>query len=89
MNISFDPNDLKPLVEHVVVATLEKLEAADRKLGSRLAYSEPEAAALLGIKSHVLRDARLRGEIAGSRVGKRVLYERSQLIKFLRRQRNI
>jgi hypothetical protein len=89
MNISIDSNDLKPLVEQVVAATLKKLEAANGKLGNRLAFNEPEAAALLGIKPHVLRDARLRGEISGSRVGKRILYERDEVLRFLRSQRNI
>ena len=34
-------------------------------LGDRLGYPEAEAAALLGIERHVLRDCRLRGEIRG------------------------
>ena len=37
----------------------------------RLAFTEPEAAALLGVKPHVLRDCRRRGELQGAKVGSR------------------
>ena len=89
MNVTFDQSDLRPLIELVVATTLERLEADRQKAGKRLAYSEPEAAALLGVRPHVLRDARLRGELAGSRVGKRILYEHGELLRFLQKRRNI
>lgn len=63
---------------------LAAYSAAD--LGSRddrLAYTEPEAAQLLGVRSHVLRDARLRGELTGRRAGKRVIYDRRELLRWL------
>jgi hypothetical protein len=39
----------------------------------------------LGVKPHVLRDCRLRGEIAARRVGSRFVYERASLIEWLRK----
>lgn len=89
MNISFSETDLRPLVEAVVTATLERLGDERQRIGDKLAYSEPEAAALLSVKPYVLRDARLRGEIAGFRIGKGIRYERDELLRFLRRQRDV
>jgi hypothetical protein len=86
VQILFNQGDLAPLIESVVAATLDRLEAERGKASSKLAYTEPEAAALLSIRPHVLRDARLRGEIRGARVGKRILYERDELLAFLRRR---
>lgn len=85
MNLSFDPQDLRPLVEQVVTETIERLEAARAMVGDRLAYDEPEAAALIGVRRHVLRDARLRGEVIASRIGKRTVYTREELLRFLGR----
>ena len=62
---------------------LAQRETDDGKFGNRLAYTEPEAAALLGIRPYVLRDCRLRGEIAGSKIGKRIFYSRDQLLELL------
>ena len=47
--------------------------------------AEPEAAAMFGMKPYVLRDARLRGEISGSKIGKRIFYSRDELLKLLAR----
>ena len=38
------------------------MEANRAKLGDKLAYSEAEAARLLGLREHQLRDARLAGK---------------------------
>ena len=84
MNITFDQDDLRPLVQAIVDETIEALEQAEAKLpANRLAYPEPEAAALLGVATHALRDARLRGEINATRLGKRMLYQRTELLTFL------
>ena len=55
----------------------------------RLAYTEQEAAQQMGIAQHVLRDARLRGEIVARKLGKRWLYSREVLIDFLRRTQKL
>lgn len=87
MHVSFKPADIQPLIEEVVQTTVAQLQADHATLGDRLAFPEPEAAALLGVRPHILRDARLRGELVGCRVGKKVLYEREELLRFLRQQR--
>ena len=89
MKLSFDEADLRPVIQQIVVATLIQIQSDEAKFGDRMAYTEPQAAAILSIKPHVLRDARLRGEISGSRVGKRILYERDELLRFLRQQRQL
>jgi hypothetical protein len=48
-----------------------------------LGYTEGEAAAMIGVARHVLRDCRLRGEITARRVGKRFVYSRSTILRFL------
>jgi hypothetical protein len=83
MQITLDDGDLEPLITKVVAKVLAQREVNGEKLGDRLAYNEAEAAALLGVKAHVLRDCRLRGELVGSKVGKRVMYSRDTLLKFL------
>ncbi len=87
--ISFDDAVLRPLIERIVATVLDRLQDEQEVLRDKLAFTEAEAAALLGIERHVLRDARLRGELAGSRVGKRILYERQELLGYLRRQRGL
>ena len=89
MKLSFDEADLRPVIEQIVAATLVQIQSEEAKLGDKLAYTEPQAAMILNIKPHVLRDARLRGEVSGSRVGKRILYERDELLRFLRQQRQL
>lgn len=80
--------DLRPVVEAVVAETLATLQAADAAIGGhRLAYLEREAAELLGVRPHTLRDARLRGEIVGTKIGGRIAYERSELLSYLQRNR--
>ena len=85
MKCQFDAEDLAPLVRLVVNETIKQLRDDEAKLGNQIAYPESIAASLIGVERHALRDARLRGEIAGSRVGKRILYEREELLAFLRR----
>ncbi len=78
-----DLQELKPLLSAIVRETIEQAWAADAKLGDRLGYTEAEAAALLGVPKHVLRDARLRGEISARRVGAKYVYGRQSLVAFL------
>lgn len=87
MQITFDDADLKVLVTRVVTTVLAQREADGMKFGGRLAYTEAEAAALIGVRPHVLRDCRLRGEIEGARIGKRVMYSREQLLALMERNR--
>ncbi len=83
MKFSFDADDLRPLVQAVVNETIERLQSAQTSMNGRLAYTEPQAAALFGIAPHVLRDCRLRGEISATKAGKRLLYSRDELLRFI------
>jgi len=80
--------DLEPLLDAVVSKVMAELRDHDPTLGShRLAYSEAEAATLLGVKSHVIRDARHLGKITPTKVGGRIAYTRQELVDYLERQK--
>ena len=84
MKIDFEAEALRPLIQSIVDKTIERIDMAKAKVsGDRLAYPQAEAAALIGMAPHALRDARLNGEINASRCGKRVVYQRSELLKYL------
>jgi hypothetical protein len=84
LSLNIDPAALRPLIAAVVQQVLEALEKERAQVGDRLAYSEPEAARLLGLHPHQLRDERLRGRIGASQiVGKRIRYSRQDLLDYL------
>ena len=83
MQVLFDKTELQPLIEATVRATLDQVADENAKFNGRLAFSEAEAASLLGVKVHVLRDARLRNEIKAKKVGKSFRYSRNQLVRFM------
>ncbi len=87
LKIQFDENDLRPVVRLAVAEALDRMEEERAKLNGRLAFTEPEAAVLLGVKPHVLRDCRRRGELQGAKVGSRIVYTRADLLEFLERQK--
>lgn len=78
-----DIPNLRPLIAEAVRATLAEVQTDDAKLAGRLGFPEAEAAALMGLPRHVLRDARLRGEISGRVIGKKIVYSREALQRFL------
>jgi len=78
-----DIAELRPLITEIVAQTVEEIRSAEAKLGEKLGYPEPEAANLLSVPRHVLRDCRLRGEIRARKVGKRFVYSRTALMEFL------
>ena len=88
MQIIFDVNDLRPLIEQIVTEVVKQVEEVSSRHGERIAYTEPEAAALLGVAPHVLRDCRLRGEVEGSKCGKRIVYRREDLFTLLEANRS-
>jgi hypothetical protein len=83
VNLAFSTDDLRPLILAVVTEVLAARGVMDGKLGNRLGFPEAEAAALLGVPRHVLRDCRLRGEISARLIGKKVVYSREELERFL------
>jgi hypothetical protein len=88
LHLSVDPAALRPLVQAVVAEVVAALEKDRARIGDRLAYSEQEAARLLGLEPHVLRDERLRGRISASQVvGRRIRYTRDDLLAYLAARR--
>jgi hypothetical protein len=75
---------LRPLIRTIAAEVASELQNASAALPERMCYSEPEAARLLGLQPHQLRDERLRGRLVGSRiVGGRIRYERAELLRYL------
>jgi hypothetical protein len=86
--LAIDLDVLRPLIAAVVEETVRRLDEARTALPDRLAYSEAEAARLLGLAPHQLRDERLRRRIVASQVvGRRVRYLREDLIGYLMKRR--
>ena len=82
--LQIDEESLRPLVQQIVSATVVQLEDARAKVGDRLAYSEAEAAALLSLHPHQLRDERYRRRIKASvGPGRKILYSRDNLVSYL------
>ncbi len=74
----------EPFIRSIVAETLAQIKADEVTLGKdRLGYPEAESAALVGVAQHVLRDARRRGEISARLVGKKYVYARSEILRFL------
>ena len=78
MKIHIDDDELKSLVKMAVRETIE-LASQDE----RLAYTEMEAAKLIGVARHVLRDERLRGRVQHGKCGKKIVYSTRQLLEFI------
>ena len=85
MQITFDNDNLEPLIRKVMNQVLAQRDADGEKFSGRLALTEPEAAAAIGIRPYALRDCRLRGEISGAKAGKKVVYSIEELKEFLGR----
>jgi hypothetical protein len=75
---------LRSLIVSVVAETLDRYHASHHTMGDALAYDEAEAAAMLKMSPHQLRDERLRGRVrAFVIVGRRVRYRREDLLQYL------
>ncbi len=83
------PESLRPLIATVVSEAIRSMESDRQTMeAGRLAYSEAEAAGLMGMRVHQLRDERLRGRIAASQiVGNRVRYTQRDLLDYLAARR--
>jgi hypothetical protein len=79
---------LRPLIRETVRETIAQMGSDKAQFDGQLAYTEEQAAALLGLRVHQLRDERLRGRIAASViVGRRVRYLRADLVAYLMARR--
>ncbi len=88
LHLTLDAATLQPLIKQIVRATLDEIGQERDQLADKLVYSEQEAAKLLGVAYHVLRDERQRGRIQCSHiVGRRVRYSRQDLLDYLEGRR--
>lgn len=87
MQLTFDSEDLRPLIEAVAAEVVARVLPLANGDPERLAWTEEEAARLCGINRHNLRDARLAGKIQYSRLGKRVAYTREALVAWVAARR--
>src|SRR5207253_9815042 len=90
INLQFELDALQSLIEAVIAETVARLDAARSALpdNGKLAFSEPEAARLLSLRPHQLRDERLRGRIKASMgPGRKILYARQDLLDYLTSRR--
>lgn len=89
VQIIIESTELRHVIEAVVRVTLAQIRRDEESLNDRLALSETEAAGLLGLQTHQLRDERHRGRIGSSViVGRRIRYTRQDLLAYLARNRN-
>lgn len=84
MRLTIDQDDLRNIIDSAVTEAIDRFAESRILRDNRMAYTESEATAMMGVRDHVLRDARLRGEVAGARVGKRIVYAHDELMRFLR-----
>lgn len=86
--LALDEPAFRAVLSELIDAGLAKLDAARTAIPERLAFTEAEAARLIGLSPHQLRDERRRGRIVGSKiVGNQTRYLRSDLVAYLMRQR--
>lgn len=80
-SLQLDADELRPLVQAIVAETLAAL---GHQGDNRLAFFEPEAAAMVGMQPHQLRDLRLAGRIKASKGPRgRALYTKADLLAYL------
>ena len=83
------PADLEPIIVAAVAKTLAAIQEDQARIGERFAFSEPEAARLISMKPHQLRDERLRGRIGASGICKNgIRYTREDLWAYRARNRS-
>jgi hypothetical protein len=82
--LTFTPEMLRPIIREVVEETMRAMETDRERINGKIAYSEAEAAALISLEPHQLRDERLRGRIKASAiVGRRIRYTRQDILEYL------
>ena len=88
LSLHIEGDALRPLVREIVREVLTEVEWDRATVAGRMAYSEEEAARLIGLEPHVLRDERRRGPIAASSiVGRRIRYTPANLTTYLAARR--
>src|SRR5262249_5666672 len=86
LSLQLDAEVLSPVIDAAVERALVRFAEAQQKLNGKIAYSEAEAAALIGVEAHVLRDARREGDLPAFVIrGGRVRYLAKDLIAYVTR----
>ena len=86
--LHLDTDELRSLVHETVAHVVDQLDEFKALYNGRLAFTEAEAADLLGLKQHQLRDLRHNGKISYTRiVGNRIRYTIEDLRTYLRTNR--
>lgn len=83
MNIHLDPTEFAPIIARAVEETIARVREHDARARDAEVFTEAEAAAFLKVAPYVVRDARLRGEIHGRKVGRSYRYTRANLYAYL------
>jgi hypothetical protein len=88
LTLALDAEALRPLVSLIVQEALAAVQAQYEAMPEKMAFSEPEAARLLSLRQHQLRDERLRGRIkASTGPGGRILYSKGDMLAYLANRR--
>ena len=80
MQIKLDSDDIRPLVVEIVQQAIALLGPDGL---NKIAWPEDEAAALVGMQPHQLRDRRLEGLVKAKKVGRSFYYTRDELLKLV------
>jgi len=84
LEIRIDEAVFEPFVKSLVTVVLSEQENLQPPHNNQLAYTEAEAASMLGLHQHQLRDLRLDGRIGYTRiVGNRIRYTMQDLTTYL------
>lgn len=70
------------IADRVFQRIQKHLECSSTIFPTKLTFDEQEAADILGIRKHVLKACRERGEITPTKIGKKWHYTREQLTTF-------
>ena len=73
----------RPVVQEIVAEVLTHTAALQAGPTDQIGYTQVEAAALIGVEWYALRDARLRGEVSARKVGRRLIYAREELERYV------
>ena len=89
VDLHLETSELRPLVQSIISEVLLQMDQIRQAHGDKIAFSEDEAAAMLGLNPWQLRDVRRSGKITHTRiVGNRIRYTRNDLMEYLRQNQS-
>ena len=81
MDIQFNAEDMRPLVQQCVATALEQIEPVRVQLNGKLLRTEPEAADVLGVTARQLGEWRRNGFVGCTKIAGRIFYSRCDILK--------